>query len=174
MNIFGEKRVLRAIEPEDNKMLLELINDPETERMLGGTSWPVSMDSQMKWYAHLDGSSSVLRCIVADQKDNSPLGTLIMNEIDQRNGVAHIHVKMAAGETRGKGYGTDAVNTIVQYAFEELRLHCVFANVISYNAASIRMLEKCGFHRDGILRERVYKQGKYFDEYTYSKLATDE
>ena len=173
MNIYGEKIVLRAIEPEDNSMLLELINDPETEMMLGGSSWPASMDSQMKWYSKLENTPSVLRCIIADKEDNKPLGTLILNEIDQRNGVGHIHIKMAKGAARGKGYGTDAINALVQFVFQEMRLNCIFANILSYNTASVKLFEKCGFKRDGILRARVFKQGKYIDEYSYSRLASD-
>ena len=173
MNIYGEKIVLRAIEPEDNSMLLELINDPETEMMLGGSSWPVSRETQMRWYSKQENSSTVFRCIIANKDNNKPLGTLILNEIDQRNGVGHIHIKMAKDEARGKGYGTDAVNTLVRFAFQELRLNCIFANILSYNIASVKLFEKCGFHRDGILRARVFKKGKYIDEFSYSRLASD-
>ena len=174
MNIIGEKIVLRAIEPEDNQMLLDLINDPETEMMIGGNSWPISMDGQMKWYSRLENNTSVLRCIIANRETNKSLGTLILNEIDYKNGTGHIHIKMAKdNEARGKGYGTDALNTIVKYAFEELRLNCVYGNILSYNIASVKLFEKCGFQRDGILRARVYKQGKYIDEYSYSKLIND-
>jgi RimJ/RimL family protein N-acetyltransferase len=173
MIIYGEKILLRAIEPDDNHMLLELINDPETEAMIGGFSWPTSLDGQMKWYSRLENSQSILRCTIADKEENKPLGTLILNEIDQKNGTAHIHIKMSKDGGRGKGYGTDALNTIVSYAFSELRLNCIFANIISYNDASVHLFEKCGFKRDGILRQRVFKQGKYHDVYTYSRLMTD-
>lgn len=173
MNIFGEKILLRAIEPEDNQMLLELINDPETERMIGGSSWPISINDQMKWYSMHENDPKTLRCTIADKENNNPVGTLILNEIDQKNGTGHIHIKMAKTNARGKGYGTDAVNTFLKYAFEELRLNCIFANILSYNVASVKLFEKCGFHRDGVLRARVYKQGKYVDEYSYSRLASD-
>lgn len=174
MNIFGKQILLRAIELDDNQMLLDLINDPETEMMIGGASWPISMDGQMKWYSRLENNPSVLRCIIADKDTNRPLGTLILNEIDQKNGTGHIHIKMAKDDdVRGKGYGTDALNTIVKYAFDELRLNCVFGNILSYNTASVKLFEKCGFHRDGVLRARAYKQGEYIDVYSYSRLASD-
>lgn len=173
MNIVGKKIILRAIEVEDNQMLLDLINDPETEMLIGGSSWPVSMESQVKWYSKIDDNPTLLRCIIADKENNKPLGTLILNEINQKNGTGHIHIKLAKGDIRGKGYGTDAINTIVKYAFEELRLNCIFAHILSYNIASLKLFEKCGFQREGILRARVYKQGKYIDEYSYSKLVSD-
>ena len=73
MLIYGEKIVLRAVEKADNTMLLSLINDPDTEMMLGGSSWPVSESDQLKWFEHQEHSRDVLRCIVALQNDGSAL-----------------------------------------------------------------------------------------------------
>ncbi len=173
MIIIGEKILLRAIEPSDNQMLLDLINDPETEQMLGGHSWPISKEEQMAWYTQHKKNDSILRCIIARKEDNRPLGTIILNEINYKNGTGHIHIKMAKENARGKGYATDAVLTLVNYAFKELRLNCVFANILLHNQASIGLFEKCGFQREGILRARVFKQGKYLDICSYSKLSLD-
>lgn len=172
MKICGEKVVLRAIEADDNALLLSLINDPDTEMMLGGGSWPVSEAEQLKWFERLESSKDILRCIISVAEDNSAVGTVILSDIDQKNGIGHIHIKMSK-EGRGKGYATDAVNTLVRYAFNELRLHCIYANILEYNEASVRLFEKCHFKRDGILRARVFKNGKYIDMYAYSRLPED-
>lgn len=151
MIIHGDKVVLRAVEESDNAMLLSLINDPDTEMMLGGSSWPVSEAEQLKWFEHQERSRDVLRCIVALQEDGKAIGTIILSDIDQKNATGHIHIKMSKDGVRGKGYGTDAVNTMVQYAFEELRLNCIYANILSYNETSIKLFERCGFKKDGVL-----------------------
>lgn len=169
MLIYGERIVLRGVETRDNGMLLSLINDPDTEMMLGGSSWPVSESEQLKWFERQELNKSSLRCIVALKEDErQAVGTLILSEIDQKNGTGHIHIKMAKNGTRGKGYGTDAIKALIEYSFNELRLHCIYANILSYNVASIRLFEKCGFQRDGVLRSRIFKQGKYFDVLAYS------
>lgn len=173
MLIYGEKIVLRAVEESDNAMLLSLINDPDTEMMLGGSSWPVSEAEQLRWFEHQEKSRDVLRCIVALQENSKAIGTIILSDIDQKNATGHIHIKMSKDGGRGKGYGTDAVNTMVQYAFEELRLNCIYANILSYNEASIKLFERCGFKRDGVLRQRVFKRGKFCDLFYYSKLISD-
>lgn len=174
MFIYGEKIVLRAVEESDNIMLLSLINDPDTEMMLGGSSWPVSETEQLKWFERQEQSRDVLRCVVALKDEGKAIGTLILSDINQKDGTAQIHIKMSKDGGRGRGYGTDAVNTLVGYAFRELRLHCVYANILSYNAASVRLFEKCGFSRDGILRSRVFKGGSFVDVYTYSILKEDQ
>lgn len=173
MIINGNGILLRAVEESDNAMLLSLINDPDTEMMLGGSSWPVSEAEQLKWFEHQERSRDVLRCIVALKENGKAIGTIILSDIDQKNATGHIHIKMSKDGGRGKGYGTDAVNTMVQYAFEELRLNCIYANILSYNEASIKLFERCGFKRDGVLRQRVFKKGRFVDMLAYSKVVND-
>lgn len=173
MIIFGDKIVLRAVEEDDNAMLLSLINDPDTEIMLSGSSWPVSEAEQLRWFEHQERSRDVLRCTVALKVDGKAIGTIILSEIDQKNATGHIHIKMSKDGGRGKGYGTDAVNTLVSYAFDELRLNCIYANILAYNEASIKLFERCGFKRDGVLRQRVYKKGQFVDLLAYSRLISE-
>lgn len=174
MNLIGEKVILRALEIHDNELLLELINDPNIEKMIGGRSFPVSIHSQDDWFNKQENGSDILRCAIT-AKDNIDLavGTIILSDIDYINGVAHLHIKLSS-KVQGKGYGTDSVNAIVDYAFSELRLHCIYAEVLSYNEASRRMFEKCGFSCDGILRSRLYKNGEYRNVHVYSVLAEDK
>jgi [ribosomal protein S5]-alanine N-acetyltransferase len=63
----------------------------------------------------------------------------------------------------GKGYTTEAVHLIVNYAFEELKLHRVEAGVMPHNIASIRVLEKAGFEKEGLARKNVKINGKWED-----------
>jgi len=115
-----------------------------------------------------------LRCIIADRcQEEVGLGTVILSDIDQKNGSAQVHIKLGVENCRRKGYGTEALNTIVKYAFDEMRLHCIYADVLEYNNASQKLFEKCGFRRDGLLRERIYKGGKYVNVVTFSRLNED-
>ncbi|WP_145949092.1 GNAT family N-acetyltransferase [Paenibacillus sp. Y412MC10] len=63
----------------------------------------------------------------------------------------------------GKGYMTEAVRLMVDYAFTELRLHRIEAGVMPRNLGSIRVLEKAGFHREGVARSNVLINGKWED-----------
>jgi len=63
----------------------------------------------------------------------------------------------------GKGYTTEAVQLIVEYAFNELNLHRIEAGVMPHNIASIRVLEKAGFHIEGLAQKSVKINGKWED-----------
>ena len=173
MNIQGKNVVLRAISMKDANLLIELINDAETEKMLGGSSFPVSLEGQEKWIAAHAGRTDVLRCIVALKENEEGIGTVILSDIDTKNGVAQVHIKMDKQRGRGKGYGSDALNAIANYAFDEMRLNCIYADVLEYNTVSQKLFEKCGFHRDGVLRSRVFKGGRYINVVSYSRLKED-
>jgi [ribosomal protein S5]-alanine N-acetyltransferase len=63
----------------------------------------------------------------------------------------------------GKGFMTEATRLIVKYAFDELKLHRIEAGVQPHNIGSIRVLEKSGFHQEGIAKKNTKINGKWED-----------
>ena len=66
-------------------------------------------------------------------------------------------------EHNGKGYMTQAANLVVNYAFDILKLHRIEAGVMPHNIGSIRVLEKAGFHKEGVARKSVEINGRWED-----------
>lgn len=171
MFIKGKKVLLRAIELSDTDILQKMINDEEIERMMWGYSFPVARHQQMKWIESLSSEKSVFRAMV--DVNGTAIGTIILSDIDMRNGTAEIHIKLANACERGKGYGTDAISALVAYSFNELRLNCIYCRVKEDNIASQKAFENCGFVKEGCLRSRVFRNGKYYSFYEYSVLKSD-
>jgi len=168
MNIYFDDIKLRAVESGDLEMLRELINDPETEDMTGGYSFPVSEYQQLKWFENLNNNKNELRTVI-EINGRGGIGTAALSDIDWKNRTAEIHVKITDNkELRGKGYGTKAAKAIVKYAFDHLNLNLIYGHMNEYNIPSQRMLEKCGFKKDGVLRNRIYKNGKYHNIIAWS------
>lgn len=71
-----------------------------------------------------------------------------------------------------KGIVTKAVNLISEYGFNHLDIVRIHTGVFEYNAASMHVLEKCGFVKEAVFRKSVFKQGKLWDEVRYAKLKT--
>ena len=69
-----------------------------------------------------------------------------------------------------KGIVTTAVDLITGYGFNQLGIVRIQTGIFEYNTASQRVLEKCGFVKEGVFRKSVYKQGKLWDEVRYAML----
>lgn len=172
MNIECGCVILRAIEKRDMTILKSLINDPSVEYMAGGCSFPVSEESQLKWFESFDGQKD-LRCMI-DITNSGTIGTIGLSNIDLRNRKAEIYYKVDRNnEKRVKGDINDAVKGILTYAFDELNLNCIIGEAIEYNIPSQKILTKFGFQQEGVLRKRFYKKGKYHDLYVYSLLKEE-
>jgi len=166
MNIIGDKIVLRAIEPKDNPLLLELINNPDVEYMVGGWVFPISERNQQEWTNELKVTKEALRCAI--DVAGEAVGFISLTDIDYKNGTAEVNIKLEGKKYGGKGYATDAIRSVVRFAFDELRLNCIYAHVNEHNMPSRKMVERTGFLEEGILRKRLFKRGKYIDTISYS------
>ena len=69
-----------------------------------------------------------------------------------------------------KGIMTEIVKRYTQYAFDNFKLNRIFAEPYATNKASMRVLEKAGFNREGVLRANVYKDGKIVDQVVYATI----
>jgi len=72
---------------------------------------------------------------------------------------------------RGRGLMPRVIRTFSDYAFQEFRIHRLFATPFSSNLASHRALEKAGFQREGLLRHHHLKQGIYLDAIIYGRIS---
>lgn len=72
----------------------------------------------------------------------------------------------------GRGIVTDAVGAVTEYAFDALDISRVYAEVFEWNMASMRVLEKAGFVREGVLRSAAIKDGKLIDQVVYAKVRS--
>lgn len=169
MILKDEVLLLRAIEERDAEVLMELINDPEVENSVCGWSYPVSLSAQKKWIENLSNDTAVRYAI---EINGSVKGVIIISAIDMKNRTANMNIKLLKN-VRGNGFATRAVKLIISYCFNELNMHCLTANVIERNIKSRKLWEKLGFCQDGILRERIYKNGSYHNIIAFSLLRKE-
>lgn len=77
------------------------------------------------------------------------------------------------GTLINKGYMTEAVTAVIDYAFRVLNLHRIEANIIPRNARSLRLAEKCGFEREGVAKDYLLINGKWEDHVHMVRLNPD-
>ncbi len=99
------------------------------------------------------------------------IGAVGLREIDTEHSQAELGMWIGVDHW-GHGYATEAVSEVVRHAFEAMELNRVYAHHMVRNPSSGRVLEKVGFHREGILRQRVRKWGLYEDVVILAILKT--
>lgn len=160
VNITGKKVILRAVREQDAKMLSSLIRDPEIVKVTKGYPDPASgrdPADQGRFLSVSDGS--VRRVIVDRENPESGLGMIILSHMDERDKTAQIYIKLLRS-ARGMGYGRDAVDALVSYAFDGLLLNCVCSGILENNAASRRLFEACGFRLEGTHESGTDREGR--------------
>ena len=163
MNIVGNKVVLRAIEEEDLPLLHIWANDPEIWRMLTNWYFPISKKEQKKWFENLS-LNSVNQRFGIHVEGEGLIGTANLMDINWKDRNARQGIMIGQKHLRGRGYGEDTIRTIMKYAFEELCLNRLDANIIAYNKPSLGVYEKCGWKREGIRKDWYFRQNRFWDK----------
>lgn len=161
MDLIGKKVVIRAVEEKDLELLKTMINDPNIEKLVGGKSFPVSTYMQKKWFENIQNDSKNIYLVI-DIKHGETIGMVSITDIDWKNRVGYIGIKIGNEINRGKGFGRDAIMTIMRYIFEELNFQRLETCILEYNKGSQKLfLQKCGWMKEGIRRQCFYNSGKY-------------
>ena len=157
MKIVGDKVVLRAMEGQDNDMLQILMEDQKAQKVIKGYACPLSCRRKKGCLSPLPHTAGSMRNIIADKRDpQAGLGIIFVSHMDFENKTAEIHIKLLKS-ARGNGYGRDAVNTLVSYAFGELGLSYIYGNILEHNIPSRRLFETCGFKQEGMHPSKTYQ-----------------
>jgi len=101
------------------------------------------------------------------------IGTVELDGIIWAHGVCGIAIAIGDRQNRGKGYGSEAVELALAFAFNELNLHRITATVFSYNERSMAMIERLGFRREGAFREFLQRDGERYDMLLYGLLRPE-
>ena len=164
---------LRQIEPGDCEAWFDYLRLPEVfER----TSWnPRSVDDlrvTMERYLD-DAPASSMRMAVVDQSTGQLVGTIGLHTFSDVNRSAEIAYDFAPSHW-GRGLATRLCETVTAWSFAELKLHRVQATVLVGNEPSMRVLARCGFRHEGLLRGFRMVRGQPGDFNIFSRLSTDQ
>lgn len=106
------------------------------------------------------------------KREDEVVGEIKFNRIRWFNRKAEISLVIKK-EYQKKGYGSEALYSVLNYAFNKMNLHRLEAEVIEHNKASIKLIRKFNFVEEGRLREAKYSDGKYCDIIRYGLLKKE-
>lgn len=155
---------LRALESSDVGELYEIFGDPEVARFWTRSPFD-SIQVAADFLAEIhDGFArrQLFQWGIADARSEKVLGTCTLFHFD--HDLWRCEVGFAVGRRWwGQGIGSRAVATVLRFAFDVLGVHRVEADADPRNERSLRLLERLGFEREGLLRERYRVNGEIQD-----------
>ena len=156
---------LRGYEKSDLDALMKWWHDEEVTQFIAGGLFPASTLEEARFIETVAAGKDPANKIFAIETlaEHSYIGTISLHNINW--GCRHAELGMVIGEKDywGRGYRTDAVLVLLRLAFDKVGLHRVQLHVFDFNERAISCYEKCGFRREGTLRDYWFKNGKFRD-----------
>jgi len=165
----GNSVYLRALEPEDLEFVYTIEND-ESIWNVSNTQTPYSrfLIKQYLENAHQDiYEAKQLRLAVCLNSSNESIGLIDLFDFDPSNNRAGIGIIIQENNNRINGYGSEALQLLINYSFTHLQLNQLFANIGTENEISISLFTKFGFQLIGIKKQWNKVNNLYKDEALY-------
>jgi len=172
--IRGERVFLRPAEKSDLQVFVRWFADAEMSGFLGMRA-PFSEAMEEQWFTRAveQQGKEHYHFVMCRLDDGQPIGTISLFHIDGVNGTAGVGISIGEKSLWGKGYGTDAMNALLDFSFGELRLERIWLDVYDFNVRARRSYEKSGFVAEGMQRHAHYSRGKYQDVLLMAILRDD-
>ena len=172
MEIRLQRSTLRPWRESDAEALARHANEREISRnMRDAFPHPYTLELARSWLASVAPARPVLFfAIDVAGEAVGGIGVTPLKDVYRRSGEIGYWL---ARPHWNRGIVSEAVNAITNYAFADLDLVRVQTGVFEWNAASMRVLEKCGYAREGVQRRAVIKEGRLADCMLYARLRPD-
>ena len=154
---------LRAYEKSDVDALMRWFTDEEVTDLLGPVNIPVTRRQQELAIERATAPDSPEKAFLIETIEGQAIGDCGLRNFNWRNRYAELFITIGEKSCWGRGYGTDAILTLLRFAFDEMNLHRVALEVHEDNARAIACYRKCGFVEEGRLRHDRFRRGEYRD-----------
>jgi ribosomal-protein-alanine N-acetyltransferase len=169
-----ERLTIRLVTGADLPVLLEINADDVVTRHLPYESWRGMEDAQA-WFGRAVGrlaAREAAQFVIVLRESGRIIGSCLLFHFDEASGRAEVGYLLGR-EYWGAGFMAEAMRALVAFAFDPVGLRRLEAEIDPRNTASARLLERLGFAREGLLRERWDTKGEISDSGLYGLLRTE-
>ena len=161
---------LRKVKQEDLKFFRDWRNTSDiwqnnTQFIL------LNLKQQDSWFNRINSINTKERMFTIINDEQNPIGICGFVQIDSDNKNAKIAIIIGKTRLHSKGIGTESLNLLLEYGFEKLKIHRIDAEVIEYNKKSINFFQKLGFEPDAVMRDYIFRNGKWWNLVVLSKIS---
>lgn len=169
----GKKVGLAVMEKADLPKFKKWLNDPKLSLFMREFDSMLADENVLEWYEQSIHDEHQIDFSIVDMEDGELVGACTLIGIDRRNSTAELRIFIGRQKFWNKGYGSEAMVLLLDYAFNVLNLHSVYLKVNSINKNAIRVYEKLGFSMAGKRRQARAYLRRYYDLYFMDMLATE-
>lgn len=167
----GERIYLSPMNADDAEIYTKWLNDLAITNGLGSSSRIFSLAKEKEAIEELANKDCNLAIVLKDT--DTLIGNISLMHIEHIHRRAELGIFIGEEANRGKGYGTEAIELILSYAFKILNLNNIMLRVFSFNQNAIKSYEKVGFKEFGRRTESYYLNDKYHDDVYMQILKKD-
>lgn len=163
--IQGDKIYLRPLQFDDWTMTLKWRNDLEFRNLIMSHPFPVTEFLEKEWIQHIisDKNNKNIYFGICCKENDVLVGIVNLHQIDWISRNAFFGIYLGDRSTRGKGFGKEATNLMLSFAFSVLNLRKVNLYVLSNNSPAINIYKKLNFKTEGTLSQHWFSSNKYID-----------
>ena len=162
----------RDITLDDLSQRVEWINDPK----IGGQmtfKHSVTLETTLNWFELNQKHKSRYHKIIVDAETDKAIGIVGLSEVDFKNSNTNLYIAIGDLAYRGRGVSKIALEMVLDYIFNTLKLNRAYAVITASNDASIKAFLSVGFLIEGTMRKHLLKDGKYIDRVMLALLNED-
>lgn len=169
----GERVELRRHVRENYPLYGEWYADPEVWRLTSWAAAPLDTKSVQRLFENRELSRTDDSFAIFRKGKQEPIGVISLMNISKAHASADLSVIVGHPEDRDRGYGTEAIEAVLDYGFETLGLNRIGLSVFDFNAAAISAYEKLGFREEGRLRQAIKRDHAFHDAILMSILRSE-
>ena len=160
--IVGDRIYLSPRNSEDVEIFTKWLNDFQVTDYTGKSGTIVTLEGERQYFEQSEKQDARQFAIVTLDKDEM-IGTVGLESINYIHRTAELGIFIGEAAYRNGGYGTEAINLILDYGFNYLNLNEIQLRVYAFNERAIACYKKCGFKEMGRRRKSIFVNGKYGD-----------
>ena len=158
----GERVVLRSFARDDLPHVIRWMDDPELRKEIGAVE-PLTEARAEEWFAKVEIDPTRLWYAIVLEGDGRVVGEAGLLRIFEPWRTTDMTVIIGEPDARGRGYGTEAGELLLELAFERLGMHRVAVGVVGFHESAIRFWQKLGFREEGRQRDGYLVDGEFHD-----------
>lgn len=149
------------------------LNDPETNQFLEVRHSPVDMEDILEFVTSMKNNKAIFFLAICLKNSREHIGNIKLGPIHPVHRFAEVSLLIGNKDCWKKGYATETLTALADFAFDTLKLNRLFAGAYDENKGSIKAFENSGFKKEGVFRKMRYYKGRYVDQVMMGRIKGD-